>query len=108
MKNIMNKLEIFSLTVLMCIGLTNCNAVKNANNKQKGGVIGATSGAVGTPSTTGSETVTLAGGNTITLTSGYANPELKFDSGNIIYTENRKPIQRVSDQTEDIKIIIEF
>ena len=42
MKNIMNKLEIFSLTVLMCIGLTNCNAVKNANNKQKGGVIGAT------------------------------------------------------------------
>jgi len=42
----MNKLEIFSLTVLMCIGLTNCNAVKNANNKQKGGVIGATSGAV--------------------------------------------------------------
>ena len=30
----------------MCIGLTNCNAVKNANNKQKGAVIGATSGAV--------------------------------------------------------------
>ena len=71
-------------------------------------ITGATSGAVGTPSTTGSESVTLAGGNTITLTSGYANPELKFDSGNIIYTENRKPIQRVSDQTEDIKIIIEF
>ena len=78
-------------------------AFSGANN-----ITGATSGAVGTPSTTGSETVTLAGGNTITLTSGYANPELKFDSGNIIYTENRKPIQRVSDQTEDIKIIIEF
>ena len=78
-------------------------AFSGANN-----ITGATSGAVGTPSTTGSESVTLAGGNTITLTSGYANPELKFDSGNIIYTENRKPIQRVSDQTEDIKIIIEF
>ena len=78
-------------------------AFSGANN-----ITGATSGAVGTPSTTGSETVTLAGGNTITLTSGYANPELKFDSGNIIYTENRKQIQRVSDQTEDIKIIIEF
>ena len=78
-------------------------AFSGANN-----ITGATSGAVGTPSTTGSETVTLAGGNTITLTSGYANPELKFDSGNIIYTENRKPIQRVSDQPEDIKIIIEF
>ena len=78
-------------------------AFSGANN-----ITGATSGAVGTPSTTGSETVTLAGGNTIVLTSGYANPELAFDSGNIIYTENRKPIQRVSDQTEDIKIIIEF
>ena len=31
-----------------------------------------------------------------------------FDSGNIVYLENRKPIQRNSDQTEDIKIIIEF
>jgi len=30
------------------------------------------------------------------------------DSGDIIYIENRKPIQRASDQTEDIKLIIEF
>ena len=36
------------------------------------------------------------------------NPELQPDSGNIIYLENRKPIQRDSDQTEDIKLIIEF
>ena len=71
-------------------------------------VTGATSSATGTPSNTASETVTLAGGNTIAFTSGYANPELQSDSGNIIYIENRKPIQRVSDQTEDIKIIIEF
>tara|TARA_Y100001963_G_scaffold160042_1_gene267321 strand:+ start:3581 stop:5074 length:1494 start_codon:yes stop_codon:yes gene_type:complete len=71
-------------------------------------VTGATSSATGTPSSTSSETVTLAGGNTIAFTSGYANPELQPDSGNIIYIENRKPIQRVSDQTEDIKIIIEF
>ena len=56
----------------------------------------------------GSAAVTLAGGNTIAFTSGYANPELQPDSGNIVYIENRKPIQRVSDQTEDIKIIIEF
>ncbi|WP_304140587.1 OmpA family protein [Mesoflavibacter zeaxanthinifaciens] len=46
MKKTINKISIFSLTLLMCIGLTNCNAVKNANNKQKGAVIGATSGAV--------------------------------------------------------------
>ena len=71
-------------------------------------ITGSTSSATGTPSSTSSETVTLAGGNTIAFTSGYANPELQPDSGDIIYIENRKPIQRVSDQTEDIKIIIEF
>ena len=70
-------------------------------------ITGASSGATGT--TTGTtETVTLANANTVTLTSGYANPELAFPSGNIIYLENRKPIQRASDQTEDIKVIIEF
>lgn len=71
-------------------------------------VTGGTSGATGTPSNTASETVTLANSNTLTLTSGYANPELQPDSGNIVYLENRKPIQRDSDQTEDIKLIIEF
>jgi hypothetical protein len=71
-------------------------------------ITGGTSGATGTPSSTSSETVTLANSNTLTITSGYANPELQPDSGDIIYLENRKPIQRASDQTEDIKIIIEF
>ena len=70
-------------------------------------ITGATSGATGT--TTGNtETVTLLNSNTLSLTDGYANPELEPDSGDIIYLENRKPIQRASDQTEDIKIIIEF
>ena len=71
-------------------------------------ITGSTSSASGTPSSTASDVVTLAGGNTVTLTSGYANPEMEPDSGNVVYIENRKPIQRVSDQTEDIKIIIEF
>ena len=70
-------------------------------------ITGGTSSASGTPSDT-TETVTLLNNNTISLTSGYANPELAADSGDIIYLENRKPIQRASDQTEDIKIIIEF
>ena len=70
-------------------------------------ITGASSSATGTPSTT-TETVTLANGNTVSLTTGYANPELQPDSGNIIYLENRKPISRSSDQTEDIKVIIEF
>ena len=70
-------------------------------------ITGGTSGATGTTSGT-TETITLVNNNTVTMTSGYANPELDPDSGNIIYLENRKPIQRASDQTEDIKIIIEF
>jgi len=70
-------------------------------------ITGATSSATGTPSTT-TETVTLANSNTVALTTGYANPELQPDSGNIVYLENRKPISRSSDQTEDIKVIIEF
>ena len=70
-------------------------------------ITGGTSGATGTPSTT-TETVTLANSNTVSLTTGYANPELQPDSGTIIYLENRKPISRSSDQTEDIKVIIEF
>ena len=70
-------------------------------------ITGATSSATGTTSGN-TETVTLANSNTLTLTSGYATPDLQEYSGDIIYLENRKPIQRASDQTEDIKIIIEF
>ena len=70
-------------------------------------ITGATSSATFTPSGD-SETITLANNNTITTSSGYVNPELQPDSGNIVYLENRKPIQRDSDQTEDIKLIIEF
>ena len=71
-------------------------------------VTGATSGALGTPDASSDSAVTLAGAETITFTDGYANPELQPDSGNIIYIENRKPISRASDQTEDIKLIVEF
>ena len=67
-------------------------------------VTGASSNANGTPdSDTASQTV-----SGITFAYGYASPELEHDSGNIIYVENRRPISRASDQTEDIKIVIEF
>ncbi len=46
MKSIINKIITSALTLTMVVFLTNCNAVKNANNKQKGAVIGATGGAV--------------------------------------------------------------
>ena len=44
----------------------------------------------------------------IPFTDGYGNSEIQPDSGDIIYIENRSPITRVSDQVEDIKIIVEF
>ena len=71
-------------------------------------VTGADSSATGTPDADADSAVTLANGNSITFTNGYANPELEPDSGNIIYNENRSPISRATDQTEDIKIIVEF
>ena len=71
-------------------------------------VNGASSGAAGAPDATADSAVTLAGGNTITFTNGHANPEIQPNSGDIIYRETRKPISRATDQTEDIKIIVEF
>ncbi|MFC4723050.1 OmpA family protein [Geojedonia litorea] len=46
MKSTINKIGILLFTTLIAISLTNCKAVQNANNKQKGAVIGAASGAV--------------------------------------------------------------
>ena len=65
-------------------------------------VSGATSGAAFTPVGT-SSTV-----NSVAFSSGYASPELNRDSGDIIYVENRRAISRASDQTEDIKVVVEF
>ncbi|MFD0990653.1 OmpA family protein [Mariniflexile jejuense] len=46
MKTIINKIGILLFTAVIAISLTNCKAVQNANNKQKGAVIGATGGAI--------------------------------------------------------------
>lgn len=46
MKILIKKIGIIGLIVLLTISLTNCSAVQNANNKQKGGIIGATGGAI--------------------------------------------------------------
>ena len=39
---------------------------------------------------------------------GSADNELKEDTGDIIYVEYRAPIMRASDQTEDVKLVVEF
>jgi len=66
-------------------------------------VTGQSSGATGTPDTAVSSTV-----NNVLFASGYALPEIDHDTGDILYVENRTPLQRASDQTENIKLIIEF
>ena len=71
-------------------------------------ITGASSSAAGTPDADADSAVTLANGFTITFADGYVNPEMQPDSGNIIYNENRSPISRATDQTEDIKIVVEF
>ena len=74
----------------------------DADEKITQATTGADSSATGTPSSS-SSTVDSA-----VFASGYSNPEVQPDSGDIIYIENRRPISRASDQTEDIKIIVEF
>ena len=70
-------------------------------------ITGATSSATGAPDD-GADSSVDTGDSTITFTNGFANEEIEHDSGNILYTESRRPISRASDQTEDIKLIIEF
>jgi hypothetical protein len=57
--------------------------------------------------TTGNN-VTGAGSGAVGNVSGLGNPEVAVDSGDIIYFENRRPINRASDQLEDIKIVVEM
>ena len=74
----------------------------NQNNKTgygnflhtAGTVTGATSGATGTPTSAANTFHTAA--------------DINKHSGDIVFLENRNPIDRISSQIEDIKIIIEF
>jgi len=51
-------------------------------------------------------TFTYSGGSAVL--SNVANGAMQIGSGDVIYIENRAPVARASDQTEDIKLIIEF
>jgi len=65
-------------------------------------ITGQSSGKTATPSTS-STTV-----DSVVFTSGYNAGEITADSGDIMYVENRSPITRAADQTENVKLIIEF
>ena len=75
----------------------NLTAFSGANT-----ITGADSGVTRTPSTSTSTV------DNVSFTSGYATAELDADSGDVIYAENRAPITRASDQTENVKLVIEF
>ena len=76
----------------------NATAFSGAN-----AITGQSSSAAATPNTSNSTTT-----NATVFASGYSTPELVADSGDILYVEERSPITRASDQTENIKLIIEF
>ena len=76
----------------------NATAFSGAN-----AITGQSSSASATPNTSNSTTT-----NAVVFASGYSTPELVADSGDILYVEERSPITRASDQTENIKLIIEF
>ena len=83
-----------------------CGIDSNANLTAFSGanaITGQSSSASATPNTSDSTTT-----NGVSFSSGYSNPELAYDSGDIIYVEERSPITRASDQTENVKLIIEF
>ena len=65
-------------------------------------ITGQSSSVTATPS---SSTSTV---DNISFTSGYAGAEIDSNTGDVIYVENRSPITRASDQTENVKLIIEF
>ena len=56
----------------------------------------------------GTEVVTGATSSATGTMSAVNNPEIAYHSGDVMYVENRVPITRASDQTENIKLIVEF
>ncbi|GAB7255863.1 OmpA family protein [Polaribacter sp. OB-PA-B3] len=46
MKRVFKKISVFAIAITLTVGFTSCEATKNANNKQKGAVIGTTAGAL--------------------------------------------------------------
>ena len=64
-------------------------------------ITGQTSSAAGTPDAS-TQTV-----DNIVFSSGYNSGEIDADT-DVLYQENRSPITRASDQTENIKLIVEF
>ena len=68
-------------------------------------VVGALSAASGTVDVNLVDNTVILG---CTFVDGLASREIKNNSGEVIYIENRRTITRAPDQIEDIKLVIEF
>ena len=66
-------------------------------------ITGQSSSATATPDTGFTDTV-----NGASFTAGYSASEIDADTGDVMYIENRAPITRATDQTENVKLVIEF
>ena len=58
----------------------------------------------GITTTVGNKQINLG----VEFTNGLANPEINKKTGDIIYIDNRKEVERDIRQKEDVKIILEF
>ncbi len=57
---------------------------------------------------TNGESITGGASSASGTISAIVEPEVQADSGDVLYVENRRPINRALDQIEDIKIIVEM
>ncbi len=83
----------------------NKGVVRAFQSNASNAITGDTSLASGTVDTAFADGTVLLGS---TFTDGIATPEIKNNSGEVIYIENRRLITRAPDQIEDIKLVIEF
>jgi hypothetical protein len=83
----------------------NNGVVRAFQSNASNAITGSDSLISGTVNTTFADNTVLLGS---TFVNGLASPEIKNNSGEIIYIENRRLINRAPDQIEDIKLVIEF
>ena len=86
------------------VSFANTNGANTTGTLHITNIDGASNGGFGT-----SETIRGATSSITSTVASVANTGgLKSHSGQVIYVENRGPIQRSSDQTEDIKVVVKF
>ena len=86
------------------VSFANTNAANTLGTLSVTNVDGASNGGF-----TNSETIRGAASSITSVVGAVANTGgLKPHTGKVIYVENRGPIQRSTDQTEDIKVVVKF